>query len=82
MTAEPPRHLHAGNDVDPGRGLLDDEVVGVDGHDDPLDVDREPAGGGEQLRGAGGLGTWQSICLVDLNVDNPDGEVRLSFRAG
>ena len=27
------------------------------------------------------LGTWQSICLVDLNVDNPDREVRLSFLA-
>jgi secondary thiamine-phosphate synthase enzyme len=25
------------------------------------------------------LGTWQSIALVDLNVDNPDREVRLSF---
>jgi secondary thiamine-phosphate synthase enzyme len=25
------------------------------------------------------LGTWQSICLVDLNVDNPDREVLLSF---
>ena len=28
------------------------------------------------------LGTWQSICLVDINVDNPDREVRLSFIAG
>jgi secondary thiamine-phosphate synthase enzyme len=28
------------------------------------------------------LGTWQSICLVDLNVDNPDREVRLSFLDG
>ena len=28
------------------------------------------------------LGTWQSICLVDLNVDNPDREVRLSFVSG
>jgi secondary thiamine-phosphate synthase enzyme len=28
------------------------------------------------------LGTWQSICLVDVNVDNPDREVRLSFVAG
>jgi secondary thiamine-phosphate synthase enzyme len=28
------------------------------------------------------LGTWQSLCLVDLNVDNPDREVRLSFLAG
>jgi secondary thiamine-phosphate synthase enzyme len=28
------------------------------------------------------LGTWQSVCLVDLNVDNPDREVRLSFLPG
>ena len=28
------------------------------------------------------LGTWQSICLVDLTVDNPEREVRLSFLAG
>lgn len=28
------------------------------------------------------LGTWQSICLVDLNVDNQDREVRLSFLPG
>jgi secondary thiamine-phosphate synthase enzyme len=27
------------------------------------------------------LGTWQSIALVDLNVDNPDRQVRLSFVA-
>jgi secondary thiamine-phosphate synthase enzyme len=27
------------------------------------------------------LGTWQSICLVDLNVDNPAREVRFSFLA-
>lgn len=25
------------------------------------------------------LGTWQSIALVDLNVDNPDRQIRLSF---
>ena len=25
------------------------------------------------------LGTWQSICLIDINVDNPDRQVRLSF---
>ena len=31
------------------------------------------------LHGRLALGTWQSICLVDLNVDNPDREVRLSF---
>ena len=28
------------------------------------------------------LGTWQSVCLVDTNVDNPDREVRLSFLPG
>jgi len=28
------------------------------------------------------LGTWQSICLVDLNVDNDTREVRFSFLAG
>jgi secondary thiamine-phosphate synthase enzyme len=28
------------------------------------------------------LGTWQSICLVDLNVDNETRTVRLSFLAG
>ncbi|GGB74058.1 NovD [Knoellia flava TL1] len=28
------------------------------------------------------LGTWQSICLVDLNVDNHDRTVRLDFLAG
>ena len=28
------------------------------------------------------LGTWQSICLVDLNVDNHDRDVRFSFLAG
>lgn len=33
-----------------------------------------PVHGGRLL-----LGTWQSICLVDINVDNPDRTVRLSF---
>lgn len=28
------------------------------------------------------LGTWQSTCLVDTNVDNPNREVRISFLAG
>jgi secondary thiamine-phosphate synthase enzyme len=28
------------------------------------------------------LGTWQSICLVDTNVDNPDRRVRLSWIPG
>jgi secondary thiamine-phosphate synthase enzyme len=34
------------------------------------------------LRGRLTLGTWQSICLVDTNRDNPDRHVRLSFLAG
>jgi thiamine phosphate synthase YjbQ (UPF0047 family) len=36
-----------------------------------------PVAGGRLL-----LGTWQHICLVDLNVDNADREVRLSFVRG
>lgn len=34
------------------------------------------------LGGRLALGTWQSICLVDLNVDNVEREVRFSFLAG
>ena len=34
------------------------------------------------LDGRLALGTWQSICLVDLNVDNHRREVRLSFLPG
>jgi len=34
------------------------------------------------LGGRLALGTWQSVCLVDLNVDNHDREVRLSFLEG
>jgi secondary thiamine-phosphate synthase enzyme len=28
------------------------------------------------------LGTWQSVCLIDTNVDNAVRDVRLSFLAG
>jgi secondary thiamine-phosphate synthase enzyme len=34
------------------------------------------------LGGRLALGTWQSICLVDPNGDNPTREVRLSFLPG
>jgi secondary thiamine-phosphate synthase enzyme len=34
------------------------------------------------LDGRMALGTWQSVCLVDLNLDNPVREVRFSFLAG
>jgi secondary thiamine-phosphate synthase enzyme len=34
------------------------------------------------LAGRLALGTWQSVCLVDLNVDNIEREVRLSFLGG
>lgn len=36
-----------------------------------------PVSGGEPM-----LGTWQSIVLVDLNRDNPQRSVRLSFLEG
>ena len=34
------------------------------------------------IGGAMALGTWQSVTLVDPNVDNPVRRVRLSFLAG
>ncbi|QUH04420.1 YjbQ family protein [Saccharopolyspora erythraea] len=34
------------------------------------------------LGGELALGTWQSVCLVDTNVDNPVRRVRLSFLPG
>ncbi|MDP9417479.1 MAG: YjbQ family protein [Actinomycetota bacterium] len=34
------------------------------------------------LAGKLALGTWQSVCLVDTNRDNPSRQVRLSFLAG
>ena len=34
------------------------------------------------LGGRLALGTWQSLALVDLNVDNPSRSVRLSFLEG
>ncbi|MPQ98311.1 YjbQ family protein [Modestobacter sp. I12A-02628] len=34
------------------------------------------------LEGRMALGTWQRICLVDTNVDNPERHVRLTFLPG
>ena len=34
------------------------------------------------LGGRLALGTWQSVCLVDTNGDNPERQVRLSFLPG
>lgn len=34
------------------------------------------------VQGVPQLGVWQSVVLVDPNVDNPDRTVRLSFLAG
>jgi secondary thiamine-phosphate synthase enzyme len=34
------------------------------------------------LQGRMQLGTWQRVCLVDTNADNPQRHVRLSFLAG
>jgi secondary thiamine-phosphate synthase enzyme len=41
-----------------------------------------PYAGVPVLDGELALGTWQSITLVDLNVDNADRQVRLSFLPG
>ncbi|GAA2105548.1 secondary thiamine-phosphate synthase enzyme YjbQ [Actinomadura alba] len=34
------------------------------------------------IEGRMALGTWQSVSVVDLNVDNTERQVRLSFLAG
>ncbi len=34
------------------------------------------------LRGRMALGTWQSVVLVDPNIDNPERQVRCSYMAG
>jgi secondary thiamine-phosphate synthase enzyme len=34
------------------------------------------------LGGRLALGTWQSVCLVDTNIDNPVRTIRLSFLPG
>ena len=34
------------------------------------------------LAGRMALGTWQSVCLVDTNGDNPSRKIRLSLLAG
>lgn len=34
------------------------------------------------IKGRMQLGTWQSVCLIDTNGDNPDRSVRLSFLPG
>jgi secondary thiamine-phosphate synthase enzyme len=41
-----------------------------------------PSLGVPVLSGRLALGTWQRICLLDLNDDNPRRRVRLSFLAG
>jgi secondary thiamine-phosphate synthase enzyme len=41
-----------------------------------------PYAGIPVLGGRLALGTWQSVALVDLNVDNPERTVRLSWLAG
>ena len=50
-----------------------DELVGVG--QAPGELEEQAAVLGGRLA----LGTWQSIAFVDLNIDNPDRQVRLSF---
>ena len=52
------------------------------GRDHVLPAFVAPSTHGAGLGGRLQLGTWQSICLVDTNVDNADRHVRLSFLTG
>jgi secondary thiamine-phosphate synthase enzyme len=52
------------------------------GRDHVLPAFIAPSASVPVLQGRPALGTWQSICLVDTNGDNPVRQVRLSFLAG
>ena len=52
------------------------------GRDHVLPALVPPYAGIPVLGGELALGTWQSVALVDLNVDNPVRSVRLSFLPG
>jgi len=52
------------------------------GRDHVLPAFLAPAMSVPVLGGVLQLGTWQSICLVDTNVDNAERTIRLSFLAG
>jgi secondary thiamine-phosphate synthase enzyme len=52
------------------------------GHDHVLPALVAPSMSVPVLGGALTLGTWQSVCLVDTNTDNPTRKVRLSLLAG
>lgn len=82
----------AGSDVDLLRALRDllpadnrwRHRHGSPGHgrDHVLPAFLAPHASVPVLSGDLALGTWQSICLVDPNVDNPVRKVRLSYLAG
>ncbi|RJQ81799.1 YjbQ family protein [Pseudonocardiaceae bacterium YIM PH 21723] len=52
------------------------------GRDHVLPALLPPSASVPVLDGRTALGTWQSVCLVDTNIDNPVRKVRLSYLAG
>ena len=82
----------AGSDDDLLRALRDLLPFGTDwqhkhghrghGRDHVLPAFLPPYATIPVLGGELALGTWQSICLVDTNTDNPVRKVRLSFLTG
>lgn len=52
------------------------------GRDHVLPAFVAPSASVPVLGGRPALGTWQSVCLVDTNTDNPVRSVRLSFLRG
>ena len=85
-------HDHAGSDIDL-IAVLDDLLPregrwrhqhGSPGHgrDHVLPAFIPPSIVVPVVNGRLQLGTWQSVCLVDTNIDNPDRTVQLSFLAG
>jgi thiamine phosphate synthase YjbQ (UPF0047 family) len=62
--------------IETGAGSDDDLLRALD---DVLPAFVAPYATLPVLGGEIALGTWQSICLVDPNVDNPTRQVRFSF---
>lgn len=67
--------------ADPGRWRHEHGTPGH-GRDHVLPAFISPSITIPVLDGSPALGTWQSVVLVDTNVDNPSRKMRISFLAG
>src|SRR3954451_17798030 len=79
---KPSSELHARDDAHPVRGILDGHVVGVDRDDEPFDMDREPGGGGEELRSSIGFVAAVADVGLPIPIDKERAPTDPDLRAG